>query len=427
MKKLFLFALICALVLSLCSLSAVAEIDLDAWGLSYTPGYYAGESGDAFSPVGEARVLWDPDVSAKTDMSDGDVSDWKVLGCTPLTIGENQMVSWVGGENGVRDPGMPAAWGIEFYFMADADYLYLIFDVTDSDFVYGNDKGPYNGDAIQLSIDFGARLEETMEYNPDDMVNPKGIFYSFSCEGDGAPVRIMRQESDNDGIITEANGDGVKGATRKTEKGWSAEVALSWQQLYDDYSWKSWDDKKLYVGGIANYSLDVGMALLYHNRTETAGDITWAASTTRGLTDGNGTPLLSWTAVDNGIHLEIPVDEDVSFNCDGIAKIYVFETIPTPPEAACTEPVWEPDTEPLEEWVTELPEFEYSTYPITPLPPVSYETEEVSEVEYVSEADSLDPALEAVLEKYGCSASAGFGVMALLTVAAAFVVLKKKD
>ena len=51
----------------------------------------------------------------------------------------------------------------------------------------------------------------------------------------------------------------------------------------------------------------------------------------------------------------------------------------------------------------------------------------MSEVEYVSEADSLDPALEAVLEKYGCSASAGFGVMALLTVATAFVALKKKD
>ena len=425
MKKLFLFALICALVLSLCSLPAVAEIDLSAWGLSYTPGYFAGESGDAFSPVGDALVPWAPDVSAKTDMSDGDVSDWKALGCTPLTIGENQMVSWIGGEKGVRDPGMPADWGIEFYFMADADYLYLIFDVTDSDFVYGNDAGPYNGDAIQLSIDLGARLEETLEYNPDDLVNPKGIFYSFACQGDGAPVQIMRQESDNDGIITEANGDGVKGATRRTEKGWSAEIALSWQQLYDDYSWKAWDDKQLYVGGIANYSLNVGMALIYINHTE-SGDITWAASTTRGLTNEKGVPLLSWTAVDNGIQLELPIDEDVSFNCDGIAKIYVFETIPTPPEAACTEPVREPDTEPAEEWVTELPEVEYAPYPITPMPPVFYETAEVSEVEYVSEAATLDPALEAVLEKYGCSASAGFGAMALLTIAAAFVALKKK-
>jgi hypothetical protein len=61
------------------------------------------------------------------------------------------------------------------------------------------------------------------------------------------------------------------------------------------------------------------------------------------------------------------------------------------------------------------------------MPPVFYETEEMSEVEYVSEAATLDPALEAVLEKYGCSASAGFGVMAWLTITAAAVALKKKD
>lgn len=407
MKKFFLCALICALALSLCSLSAVAEIDLSAWGLSYTPGCFAGESGDAFSPVGDVRVPWDPDVAAKTDMSDGDVSDWKALGCTPVTIGENQMVSWVGGEKGVRDPGMPADWGIEFYFMADADYLYLIFDVTDSDFVYGDDAGPYNGDAIQLSIDLGARLEETLEYNPDDLVNPKGIFYSFACQGDGAPVQIMRQESDNDGVISEANGDGVKGAAKKTDNGWSAEFALSWEQLYEDYSWKSWDDKNIYVGGDKDLPLYIGCCLYYLDRSETSGGIHWAAGSSNGVADDNGTPQVSWTAYDNGLNLSLAYQDGMEFKCDGIVALPKTETIPVETDA--------PETEAPE--TTAAPETE------APAP----ETQAPAADTQAPAADTQAPAETQAPADKGCGGIVGFGAAAILAAAAAAVVLKKKD
>ncbi len=420
MRKLLLFALTCALLLSLWSLSISAVLPAD-W--PYTPGCYADESGDNFSPVGDVRIHWAPDAAARVDMTDGDIADWAALGMTPVSITENQMVSWIGGAEGVLDPGMPADWGVEAYFMADADYLYMIFDITDSNFAYGQSNGHYDGDALQLSVDFGGRLEEMLQNDPDALSVLKGIFYSFSCEEDGAPIRIMRQESDQDGWISEANGDGVKGATRRTEKGWSAEIALSWQQLYDDYSWKAWDDSQIYVGGDAYLPLEVNMALCYINRTETAGKITWAASTTRGETVG-GVPVLTWMAVDNGIHLELPIEEDVSINCTGVRHLCVYPALP--PEVACTEPAWE--TQPFEEFVTEVPEIEY---PISPMPPVSYETEVATDVLYAPDVDTDEGdvnELDAIMQKYGCSAAVGTGTLsALLLMAAWALVCKKKD
>ncbi len=421
MRKPLLMLLACALLLSLLSVSAAAEIAVDPnWDwISSTPGSYACANGEDFSPVGEIKINWVPDAAEKTDMTDGDTADWKALGYEPVSITETNMVSWVGGRAGVRDPGMPDAWGVEAYFVADPDYLYMIFDITDSNFTYGDPEQMYNGDAIQLAIDFGGRLEDILRNDPDSFPSAKGIFYSFSCEGDGAPVRIMRQESDQDGMLTEANGYGVKGATRRTETGWSAEIALSWQQMYDDYSWKAWEDPNIYFGGDQDLPLRVNMALTYLNRTETAGEITWAASTTRGMAMED-VPVLTWTPVDNGIHLKLPADQGVEINCDRIIRLCVYTTIPPDIEieVPCTEPVWE--TAWATEIATEPPEIPWE-------PPVTYETEADSSVEYVTEGEGLDPELNAILEKYGCSGTVGFSAVALLATAAAVVALKKKD
>ena len=299
MKKLFACIALCALLLSLGTVFAAADGMPDY--VSFTPGAYLGGDPEAYAPVGDITVAWLPDVSDRVDMTDGDLSDWYALGLTATNIDAHNMIAWVGDSTVVGD------FKITSFAAADADYLYLTFDVVDSDFAYSSTEGYYDGDAIQLAIDIGGMLKKTLEKNPDTLSSFKSIFYTFSCVSDGAPIKIMRQESDNDAWLTEANGEGVKGAARKTELGWSAEIALSWQLMYDDYVWKAWaDDPKIYISTEYGRDLQVSACLYYLDHGDTAGDIQWAAGTTNGISDDAGTPMVSWTAYDNGITWTLP-------------------------------------------------------------------------------------------------------------------------
>ncbi len=431
MKKFLAFVALCALLLSLggvCTSAASAYPE----GIAVTPGVFAGVSGENFSPVGEVEIQLIEDVAEKVDMTDGDISDWLALGLSPTTITADNMVSWVGGAEGVRDPGMPAEWGVTAYYVADPTYLYMIYDITDSDFTYGDTASVYSGDALQLSIDFGGKMAELLENEPDIVANPKGIFYSFSCTSDGAPLQIMRQESDADGLLSEANGDGVKGAARKTETGWSVELALSWQRLYDDYCWKAWSDAVIYVGGMENLPLKVNMALNYLNRTETSGEITWAASSTNGrLVGDTKQPGLSWTTYDNGMELRLYTEEGFYFDCEGIWRINVCEALPLETEPPYDPPVEtvpipnEIDTEPedLPTYQTIAPDEEENYGEVVTV----YETGKVS-YDASDDGEVLDEKMNAILQKYGCSAVAGAGTLtAFLALAAVACLFKKKD
>ena len=406
MKKLFACIALCALLLSLGTVFAAAE-DLPDY-VSFTPGAYLGGDAEAYAPVGDITVAWLPDVSDRVDMTDGDLSDWYALGLTATNIDAHNMIAWVGDSTVVGD------FKITSFAAADPDYFYLAFDIVDDDFAYGASGSVYNGDAIQLALDLGGMLGDLYERAPDALLGFKNIFYSFSCVEDGAPIQIMRQESDQDGLLTEANGDGVKGAARRTELGWSVELALSWEQLYDDYVWRAWaEDSKIYIGSDQALSLRLEACLYYLDRAETGGDIQWAAGTTNGLTDDAGNPVVSWTVYDNSITWTVPYQYDMSFSCGGFVIISGYETIA-------------PETE------TELPEVNV---------PIVEETENQTAVEWyetippeVEEplrdaAEDLDAEdeLNAILEKYGCTAAVGTGSLtALLTVAAAAYALKKK-
>jgi hypothetical protein len=245
-----------------------------------------------------------------------------------------------------------------------------------------------------------------LKNNPDDVINPKNIFYSFACYEDGAPIQIMRQESDNDGIISEANGDGVKGAAKKTDNGWSAEFALSWEQLYEDYSWKSWDDKNIYVGGDQDLPLDIGCCLYYldYSETKAGATLNWAAGSTNGVADDAGTPQVSWTAYDNGLNLSLPYNDDMTLNCSGIVVLPTTETVPVETDAPETEA---PETEAKTEAATQAPETEAATQ--------------------APAADTKAPETTAAATEGGCASVVGFGAVAVLAAAAAFVALKKKD
>ena len=401
MKKIFAIVMTVAMLLSLGAVVASAvEVPPVAW----TPGNFAVADPSDFTPVGEVKITWDAEAGKKLDLSDGDMADWAAAGYNMITIDAANMVSWVGGAAGEVDPGMPEGWNISTYFVADADYLYIGFYVTDPNFAYINAGDYHSGDSFQVCIDFGGKLGEVVVNDPDRVTNPKNIFYSFGCSADGAPLEIMRQESDQDGWLSEANGDGVKGAAAKTETGWAAEFALSWNQMYNDYLWKAWEeDKKIYVGSDELLPLKIGCALYYLDCTETGSGTKWAAGTSNGqLLEDDVTPGVSWTCYDNGIQAKLEYEEGITFNCEGIVVLPITET--TPEETTAEETTAEETEAPT----TAAPETEAPTDPATEAPTTADTTAEATE-------DGKD----------GCGSVIGFGVIAVLAAAAAAVALKK--
>ena len=394
MKKIIAVLMTLAMVLSLGAVVASALTTDEIDGVGFTPGGYSVDNAADFSSLGTVKITWDPDASQKLNVTDGDMSDWAAAGYNMVTVDASNMVYWVKDETGV-----PAGWQIQTYFVADKDNLYIGFYVTDPAFAYGNTGAHYDGDAFQVCIDFGGLMGKTLQEDPDVLSNPKNIFYSFSCTGDGAPLEIMRQEADNNGFIPEE--EGAKGSSSATEAGWCAEFALPFQMLYDDYVWKAWaDDPKIYVGSDQHLPLNIGCCLYYLDRSETAGTIHWAAGSTNGITDANGTPCVSWSAYDNGINLELDWSEDLEFTCEGIVVVPLTET--TPEETTAEETTPEETTEaPTEEATTEEATTEEAT------------TEEATTEETTTEATG------------GCGSVIGFSAIAVLAAAAAAVALKK--
>lgn len=397
MKKIFAIVITVAMLLSLGAVMASAATEV-----SWTEGQFAVADASEFTPVGTIKIDWDADAADKLDLTDGDMADWQAAGYTAKTIDASNMVSWVGNAEGVIDPGMPDNWNITTYFVADSEWLYIGFYVTDPNFVYGDNAAGYNGDAFQICIDFGGKLGEAVEKNPDKLENFKNIFYSFTCISDGAPLEIMRQESSDDKILSEANGDGVKGAAKKTDAGWSAEFALSFEQMFKDYEWKAWEeDSTIYVGGEDNKPLTIGCCLYYQNRTSAPGAVEWAAGTSNGKLLDNGKPGVSWTCYDNGINLELDIEDGVTFDYENIVIMAADET--EPPTVEEEEDPTDAPTEAPTDAPTEAP---------TDAP---------------TEAPTAAPTDDAGATDEGCASVIGFGAVAVLAAAAAVVALKKKD
>ena len=378
MKKLF----VCLLVVIM--LSACIAIPVSAL-------YVTDE--ETFAPVGRIEMVWDANASEHLDVTDGDMSDWAEAGYSFVAIMPENMVSWVGNSDMELDPGMPENWSISTYFVADADYLYIGFYTVDDKFVYADNGSIYNGDAFQVSVDFGGLLGQIIEEDPDFVGNHSNIFYSFSCVEDGAPLVFVRQCSDNDGIMSEEE---AIGAARKTRDGWSAEFRMSWQQLYDDFEWKAWADGVQFDYGPEN-DFYINCALYYISRDDESRVVTWAA--------GTGTcETITSTPIDSGIKLVLPYAEDRHINCTGI-----------------TDGKQEPATEteaPTDTLDTEVPVTEA---PVTEAPVTVAPETEVSVTE-----NYISTEATAVTEE-GCSSVVNFGVAAVLAAATAAVALRKKN
>ena len=437
MKKIIAVLMTLAMILSLGAVMAsaltVEEIQAEH-SYGFAGGAYSGAAED-FSALGTVKIDWDPEASTKLDVTDGDMADWANAGYNTISMTANNMINWGGLTN------VPEGWAISTYFVADSDNLYIGFYVTDPAFAYGTSGATYDGDAFQVCIDFGGKMGKQLQLDPDMLTNPKNIFYSFSCVGDGAPIEIYRQESDQDGFLTED--DGVKGSASKTADGWCAEFSMSFDRLFEDYAWKAWDeDAKVYVGSEENLPLNIGCCLYYLDRSETGGAINWAAGSTNGICYEDGTPGVSWTAWDNGINLELDYVAGMTFSCPNIVVVDIEETTPAEEEEE-TEPVEETEAETVaDETVAEDVTVEDNTAAVeeTTEAPKAEETTAAA-VEETTEAPKAEETTAAAAEattaaaaeettaeaKSGCGAVVGFGAVAVLAAAAAAVALKKKD
>lgn len=413
-----------ALLLLLAMLTAMGTVMTAAAlpdGVSFTPGKYCCDAED-FSPVGTVKITWDPNAAQKLDLSDADMSDWADAGYDMINIDAANMVSWVGDRSAA-----PAGWNINAYFVIDPDYLYIGFYVTDPNFAYATEATGYNGDAIQLALDFGGKLGDQIKTDPDVLSIHKNIFYSFSCVTNGAPLEIHLQESDQDGMLSEANGAGVKGSASKTETGWCAEFALSLDMMFEHYKWKAWDDDaKIYIGSDLKLPFKIGCCLYYLDRSEPGGPVNWAAGTTNGIVNDQGVPQVSWSVYDNGINLELDYVEGMEFSSPNIVVIPVYETVPEGPVDTnnCVE------TDPPPEIETDFPP-EIETQP--PSGPDTTDTESERGTSPTTRPESgttgADPEeeLELLLKDLGCSAVMGMGSLtALLVLAAVGYVIRKR-
>ena len=411
MKNFFAGALLCALMLSLFGISASALTAEDLGSVAGCPGFFCCEPSE-FSPVGTVKIEWDPDAAKKLDLTDGSMADWESAGYSETLIDHTNMVSWMGDSD-----SLPENWHIRAYFAADSDNVYFGFSVTDVTLALGSGDS-YDGDVIQLSLDFGRRLGDQVDDDRDALLFPKNVFYSFSCNGDGAPIAIMRQESDQDGWLTEE--DGVRGSTFTTSNGWCAEFSMSYDRLYEDYVWKDWDeDGKVYVGTNDSLPFKLGCCLYYLDRAKTAGEVNWAAGTTNGILYADGTPCLSWTVYDNGLQLELDYVEGMVINSRGVVVL--------DPVEETTENLTMPETETYVEYPTEPLETDSADLPIVLPPETSPAWVTASpEVDGTVAADNKAEEIDAILAKYGCTAVLGMGGMIALPILAAAVYICRK-
>ena len=175
MKKLLSLMIMVAMLLSLGAIVASAELPDGLSSSLFARGHYCVDNPDLFTPVGTIQIQWDPQVSEKLNLSDGDMTDWADNGYNPHLITTANMVAW--GDSSADAATLTQGWNLTAYFVADSEWLYIGFYVSDDNFVYGvANEDRYSGDTFQICIDFGNMLGDAVRAEPEFFPNPKNIF-----------------------------------------------------------------------------------------------------------------------------------------------------------------------------------------------------------------------------------------------------------
>ena len=205
MKKWIAFMALCALLLSAGTvLTAAGELPPVEWA----QGSYASGRAENYFPLGDIPISWMPDLAGQVILTDGALVDWYALGIYETGVYPENMIVW---ENQTEITN----WKMMTMYAADVDNLYMAFNVVDEDFAYTTAQ--YEGDTIEICLDFGCKRLEAAEMYPDLFTLPLNVRYAFSCEADGEALVVARTDSDGNGVVEHA-----VGAARRTERGCSA-------------------------------------------------------------------------------------------------------------------------------------------------------------------------------------------------------------
>lgn len=267
-----------------------------------------------FTPCGEQAINWDADAKDKITL-DGKMSDWVDSGYASYDMDLTNMVYFDHIKGTMSD-----TFKITAYYAADADNLYVGFNVVDEEVIANKSSADQyaTGDAIQIAIDFNCVAKDLIEKDPDYFntigASKESIFYSFAYVGDGKDVTIVRQNKNGTTPEPLDEASGAWGVCGKTASGWCAEIALSWQMLYDDFIFKSFvgDDYTAVIN--AQNPLKLGTFLCYmdaNSKTNLAAAVCTFKDTSCKVTEGI-------TPDKNGLTLTLGYEDGMSFTCPGM-------------------------------------------------------------------------------------------------------------
>lgn len=188
-------------------------------------------------PADTTEIAWETELPVDPMPSlqdvlimDGDLGDWRANNWLPYWgayFGADTLDAWLG-EVGEAD-------GFTMMVTCDLEYVYMAFDVNDTT-IRACENGTYQGDAFQIQLDLGGICGESGMYE-------RGVFYSFGLQEDGsAHITVQCITSDAAASVDyvmssqdQAIG-GLMGATKVREdgSGWTAEIAIPWENLLFD-------------------------------------------------------------------------------------------------------------------------------------------------------------------------------------------------
>lgn len=243
---------------------------------------------------------------------DGDFSDMIAAGANSMTLDRLNMCAWAG--------EVPEKWSIEFYTLADAEYLYIGFWIKDEFVSYNKQDDYLFSDAFQMGLDFLDMNEE----NDLDVV-----FYSFGLqETEDIQLVLDKQRARRDADVIYYSDDAkeVRGCAildaidEGNATGWKAEFAFSWEMLLDDLNYKLAAEQKETVEAFdLKNGITIDMLLAYVDHTGYGFDtVTNAFATTSKWEPKEG---IDWSttrffyAENAGLSIKVKTEDSVIINC----------------------------------------------------------------------------------------------------------------
>ena len=360
----------------------------------------------AFEPAGDKQIYWFERAYSQIKM-DGDLSEWDGIGAETYDLTPH-FAAWIG--------EVPADFTVKARFAADTYYLYIALDITDKDFspVDPTDAAAvaaYKGDAVQFGIDFGGMQGDVVDTDSLGWMSVLATQNSYltyaPLENTSECVIVAENFSiyPNGSLDAREYGDEVYAASTKTENGWSTEIRIAWNSMFNNMA-----DQIMLENAYtfdASHPLEVSMLISYFDADEKGADHANAMGTFKSTDDVSATPKPSA----NGLNLYLNYEEGRVIYIEDERFVQVEEI----PSAIVTPPGTTEESE---------SESESESEPTAPV-----ETDEQTQASKPTEttASPAESDTNDVTSDGGCGAAVAAGVLTLPVALLGVAILTKKN